>query len=72
MNATLVPTLRIGEEMSPTPIIRIHFANESKIAQYTSEGCLRWGLKGLNSHINEQITTFAIEGAPISFRNGSL
>ena len=48
--------------MSPTTVIRIHFAHESKTAQYTSEGCLRWGLKGFKSHIKEQVNIFAIEG----------
>ena len=72
VNATLVPTLRIGDEMSPRPLFRIHFANESKIAQYTSEGYLRWGLKGLTSHLTEQVTIFVIEGIAIAFKNGSL
>ena len=33
---------------------------------------LRKGLKGFTSHINVQVTIFAIEEAPISFRNWSL
>jgi hypothetical protein len=72
VNATLMPTLRIGEEMSPRPLFRIHFANESRIAQYTSEGYLRWGLKGLTPHISEQVTIFVIENLAIAFKNGSL
>ena len=72
VNATLVPTLRIGEEMSPRPLFRIHFANESNIAQYTAEGYLRMGLKGLTPQLNNQTTIFVIENSPIAFRNGSL
>ena len=33
---------------------------------------LEVGLKGFTSHINEQVTIFANEVAPIFFRNGSL
>ena len=72
VNATLLSSLQIGNEMSPTPIFRVSFANESRLAQYTSEGYLRWGLKGLTPHMSKNVRIFVIQGKTFCFKNGIL